>query len=1016
MAVRKKYRVGADNPADYSGSAKKNHSVLSALQENHKSKPEKKGNIFTALFGVLAAVLSVLHIGSRKKGGNLGTALQKKKRNRRILAKLFKLSVVIMIIGFFAMAAAFIYFSKDIPNPDKIADRSVAQSTRIYDRTGNTLLYEIHGDEKRTVVKLDQISPYLIKAAVATEDKKFYTHHGIDLKGIARSIYVDIIRGEKAQGASTITQQLIKNSVLTSDKDYTRKIKEIILALETEQKFSKDEIMEMYLNQIPYGSNLYGAEVASQTFFGKPAKDLDIAESAMLAAIPQATTYYFPYGSHPEQLEKRRKYIIEEMRQDGYINDAEAKVATEVNVAARLKPFVSNIKAPHFVMYIKDQLVAEYGVEMVEKGGLKVTTTLDYDMQLVAEDAVKKGVEYNTAHYKATNAALVATDPKTGQILSMVGSKDYFNMEAEGNVNVAIADRQPGSSFKPFVYATALSKGYTPDTILFDVPTNFGPDGSGKDYEPKNYNLSYSGPVTVRSALARSLNVPAVKALYLAGINQSIQTAHDLGITTLNGSNYGLSLVLGSGEVKLVDMTGAYGVFANDGQKNASTGILKVEDAKGAVLKEFVANPQQVLDTQVARNITSILSDNVARTPTFGANSKMNFPGRPVAAKTGTTSDYKDAWTVGYTPSISVGVWAGNNSGEVMNSGGGVSAATPIWNDFLSRVLKDKPVEQFTAPEKITTKKAVLNGASKNEVVVDIDKACGDKLASENTPAEQKEQRSYPEVHTILYYVNKDDPQGDYPKKPQDDPQFSHWESGVLAWAQQNMGAEVNQKAPTEVCELRSDENSPNVQIASPYENQIIKDGKIDVEAHVFAARGVKQVEFYLDNNLLKIDTESPYEGTFRINGDIEDGDHILKVKAYDNIDSVSEKDVTIIINSSGGGSNSDSADSVYLKPIAGDFPVTLAAAASVGAGSVKRVEFYYQLDSIYDSDMNLVSKPGAVAKIAESKESSGGNIYQISWNEDKRYFISGKYRVYALMITDKNNQLRSNERFIEIK
>ena len=1010
MAVRKKYRVGSGNVAERSTGARNNRSVLSSLKENHRSKPEKKRNILSAFSGVLTAALSFLHIGSRKKAGGLNAAA-KKKRNRKILHTLGRVFVVTAIVGFFAVAAAFIYFSKDIPNPDKIADRSVAQSTRIYDRTGNILLYEIHGDEKRTVVKLDQISPNLVHAAVATEDKKFYKHFGIDPKGIARSIYKDILRGEKSQGGSTITQQLIKNSVLTSDKNYTRKIKEIILALETEQKFSKDEIMEMYLNQIPYGSNLYGAEVASQTFFGKSAKDLDIAEAAMLAAIPQATTYYFPYGTHTEALEKRRQYIIEEMRQDGYITDEQAKEAAAVNIMSRLKPFVSNIKAPHFVMYIKDQLVAEYGVETVEKGGLKVTTSLDYDMQLAAEDAVKKGVEYNAAHYNATNAALVATDPKTGQILAMVGSKDYFNMEAEGNVNVAISDRQPGSSFKPFVYATAFSKGYTPDTILFDVPTNFGPDGSGKDYEPKNYNLSYSGPVTIRSALARSLNVPAVKAFYLAGTSASVQTAHNMGITTLNGSNYGLSLVLGSGEVKLLDMTGAYSVFANDGQKNSVTGIVKVEDSQGKVLKEFSANPQQVLDAQVARNITSILSDNAARTPTFGANSKLNFPGRPVAAKTGTTSDYKDAWTVGYTPSISVGVWAGNNSGKVMTSGGGVSAATPIWNDFLTRVLKGKPVEQFTAPEKITTNKAVLNGGSKNEVIVEIDKACGDKLANENTPEEQKEKRSYFEVHSILYYVNKDDPRGDYPKRPQDDPQFSRWESGVLAWAQQNMGNEINQKAPTEVCELRSDENAPNVQIASPYENQIIKDGKIDVEAHVYATRGVKQVEFYLDNNLLKIDTESPYEGTFRVNGDIEDGEHTLKVKAYDNIDSVSEKNVSIII---GGGGGTSSEDSVYLKPISGsDFPLTLAAAAS---GNVKRVEFYYQLDSVYDSDMNLVSKPGAVSKIAESTAPASGNLYQVAWEEDKKYFISGKYKIYSLLITDKNTQIRSNERYIEIK
>lgn len=1015
MAVRKKYRTNSGRNSAYGGySAKSEDNILQMMQKKKGMFHKKRKGVGSRLSGFFGSLFSGHRRGmaAKSESSSRNNASKKKLKSKKIFSVLARLATVVAIVGFFAMAAAFIYFSKDIPDPSKISDRSVAQSTRIYDKTGNILLYEIHGDEKRTIVELDQISPNLINATIATEDKKFYKHFGIDPKGILRAIYKDIISGEKAQGASTITQQLIKNSVLTSEKAYTRKIKEIILALETEQKFSKDEILEMYLNQIPYGSNLYGAEVASQTFFGKSAKDLDVAEAAMLAAIPQATTYYFPYGSHPEALEARRKYIIEEMRKDGYINDEQAKEASEVNIFSRLKPFVSEIKAPHFVMYIKDQLVNEYGTDMVEKGGLKVITSLDYDMQLIAEDAVKKGVEYNAAKYDANNAALVATDPKTGQILAMVGSKDYFDLEKQGNVNVAISEsRQPGSSFKPFVYATAFKKGYTPDTILFDVPTNFGPDGSGKDFEPKNYNLQYSGPVTIRSALGRSLNIPAVKALYLAGIGDSVQTAHDMGITTLNSNNYGLSLVLGTGGVKLLDITGAYGVFANDGKRSDVTGIMKVEDANGNVLKEYQSNEKQVIDTQVARNITSILSDNVARTPTFGARSKLYFPNRPVAAKTGTTSDYKDAWTVGYTPSVSVGVWAGNNSGKAMTQGGGVSAATPIWNDFLTRVLADKPVEQFTAPEKINTNKAVLNGSSKNEVIVEIDKACGDKLADENTPEEQKEKRSYFEVHNILYYVNKDDPQGDYPTKPQDDPQFSRWESGVLAWAAANMGSEINQTIPTEVCTLRGEENAPGLRVIKPYANQIIKDGKVEIEAEAYSSYGIKQVEFYLDNNLLKIYTESPYEGTYRISGDVDEGEHTIKIKAYDKIGSVKEQEVAIII----GGSSSNG-ESVYLKPISGnDFPLSLGAVASSDNG-VKRVEFYYQLDSIYDSDGNLVSKPGASYKIGESDEESSGNLYQISWEEDKRYFISGRYKIYSILITDKNKQYKSNERYIEIR
>lgn len=1010
MAVRKRYRAVSGKRSESSSNRLKKSRTVSVgtpsfLQRKDKIYRKKQG-IKWVFVGFFAWLFSFL--GRNKKFG--------KKRSSSLAHRLFsffaKFAVISAIAGFFLTAGVFIYFSKDIPDPSKISDRSVDQSTKIFDRTGDILLYEIHGDEKRTVVKLDQISPYLVKAAVATEDKKFYRHIGIDFKGIFRSIYKDIVAGEKVQGGSTITQQLIKNSILSGEKKYTRKIKEIILALGTEQKFSKDEIMEMYLNQIPYGSNLYGAEVASQTFFGKSAKDLDIAEAAMLAAIPQATTRYFPYGSHPDELEVRRKFVIGQMLEDGYITEQEAIDAKSVDIATRLKPFTTDIKAPHFVMYIKQQLVDQYGEEVVEKGGLRVYTTLDYGMQLIAEDAVKVGVEYNAKNYDARNAALVAIDPKTSQILSMVGSKDYFNLEEDGNVNVAISEnRQPGSSFKPFVYATAFKKGYTPDTILFDVPTNFGPDGSGRDFEPKNYNLQYSGPVTIRSALGRSLNVPAVKALYLAGIEESLQTAHDLGITTLYGQNFGLSLVLGTGGTRLLDMTGAYAVFANEGKRNDVSGILKVEDVDGKVLQEYKENSKQVLDEQVARNITSILADNVARTPTFGARSKLYFPDRPVAAKTGTTSDYKDAWTIGYTPSLVAGVWAGNNSGKEMTRGGGVSAATPIWNDFLTRVLKEREVEQFTAPAPISTKKAVLNGQSKSEKVVTIDKACGDKLAGENTPEDQKEQKTFYEVHSILYYVDRNNPQGDYPKKPQEDPQFANWEAGVIAWAKNNMTDVNSQTVPTETCDIRSESNAPTVKVISPSENQIIKDGRIDIEAKAYSFYGIKQVEFYFDGDLLKINQEEPYEGTFRLAGDIEDGLHIVKIKAYDKIDNVSEKSISVII----GGADAN----IYLKPISGtDFPLALESVVSMNGDDVSKVEFYYQLDSVYDSDMNLIKKPGAEYKIGESGYATpgAGNLYQILWEEDKQYFISGRYKIYSKVTTSKNKKYSSNIRYVEIK
>lgn len=921
------------------------------------------------------------------------------------------MSLLLFLCGAIGTAAAFIYFSKDIPDPDKIVDRSVAQSTKIYDRSGEHLLYEIHGEEKRTVINLDQISKHLINATIAVEDQNFYKHYGVDFKSIIRAVLKDVSSGEKKQGASTITQQLIKNSILTSEKTFQRKIKEVILAIETEQKFSKNEILEMYLNQIPYGSNAYGAEAAAQTFFGKSAEDLDISKSALLAALPQATTYYSPYGTNLEALETRYKYVIDQMLKEGYINQEEAKNAKETKILSRVKPFRENIAAPHFVMYVKQQLVDEFGEEKVEKGGLKVYTTLDYDMQLIAEDAVKKAAEENLKKYNAKDAALIAINPKNGQILSMVGSKDYFNIEDQGNVNAAISDKlQPGSSFKPFVYATVFKKGYTPNAILFDVQTNFGKDGSGRDYIPNNYNLKFSGPVTMRQALARSLNIPAVKTLYLAGIEDSVQTAHDLGITTLNKpKEYGLSLVLGTGEVKLLDMVSAYGVFANDGKRNSAETVLKIEDSKGEILKEFKENYKTVIDEQIARNINSILSDNNARSAIFGSSSKLYLKDRPVAAKSGTTSSFKDAWTIGYTPSLAAGVWTGNNNGTEMKRGAdGSVIAAPIWNDFMSRALALDPVENFVEPEPIETKKPILNGEFKNKIAVKIDKACGNKLANELTPENQIEEKMYYEAHNILYYVKKDDPRGDYPSNPQDDPQFNNWEEAVLNWARENMAEEINSVPPTEICDLRNEDNMPIISIISPHNDQMIKDGKLAVEVEIFTNLDIDQVDFYFDDVLIGIDKVSPYKVSYGLPAGTREGIHDVIVKAFDKIQNMAEKKIAVII----------SGDSpVYLKPVMGDdFPFVINAVAS--GDKVKNMIFYYQLDSVYNSEGDLIEKPGPRKEIGKisSPVPEEKNLYQILWEEDKEYFIFGKYAIFTVLEDENGNLYQSNERYLEIK
>ncbi len=558
------------------------------------------------------------------------------------------------VLGLVFFVAAFLYYAGQLPDPSAIAARRVSESTKIYDKTGQIILYDIHGTEKRTIIPWEQIPDSIKKATLASEDKDFYNHTGVDFKGILRAFYKDLTSFSTSQGGSTLTQQLIKNSLLGQEKTLGRKIKEAVLSIQIERKFSKDQIFWMYLNQIPYGSNAYGIEAASQTYFGKSAKDVDLAEAAMLASMIRAPSYYSPYGDHFAELLTLRNSTLDHMLVLGMITQSDHDQA--IKEIPKIKPLQENIVAPHFVIMVRDYLVTKYGEDMVQNGGLRVTTTLDTTLQGIAEDVVSKYAKINTTKYKASNAAFVAADPKTGQILAMVGSKDYFskpepdgctpgkNCKFEGNFNVATASRQPGSSFKPFAYATAFEKGFTDSTILFDLPTEFNPScdssatqvkgSDGTDcYNPQNYDGRYRGPVTMRQAISQSLNVPSVQVLYLAGVDNTLNTAHQMGITTLNDpSRYGLSLVLGGGEVRLVDMVSAYGVFANDGLRETPSFIQKVVTGDGTILEEAKLDEQRVLDPQIARLISDVLSDNNARGPVFGYNSPLYFPDRPVAA------------------------------------------------------------------------------------------------------------------------------------------------------------------------------------------------------------------------------------------------------------------------------------------------------------------------------------------------------------------------------------------------
>ena len=642
----------------------------------------------------------------------------KKPRSKIFYVKQILLGIfdVFLVVSIILLGVLFWLYYSATPAASQLVSRKISQTSIIYDNTGQHVLYELYGEENRKIISHDEIPDNIRIAIIATEDANFYHHIGIDPVAIARAFKVNMKNNEIRQGGSTITQQLARIAFLTKEQTFKRKILEAVFALKIEKHYTKDEILDQYLNEIPYGANTYGIETASETYFGKKAIDLTLDEAAFLAALPKATSYYSPYSSNRDALVARQKDILQKIGELKFASKEDIQKALSINTFEKVKPLSQPIIAPHFVFFVIDQLEQKYGADFIQTGGLKIYTSLDYDMQKIAEDAVLKGAQKNIS-LGATNAALVAVDPKNGNILAMVGSKDYFDKTIDGEVNIATSLRQPGSSFKPFAYAHAFEIGYQPETVVMDAETNFGPDGTGKDYIPVNYDGTFHGLLPLRSTLAMSLNIPAVKILYLAGIDGTIDLAHKMGITTLNDrSRYGLSLVLGGGEVKLLDMASAFSVFANDGIKNPAQAIIKIIDNSGKIYQQEEISPQRVLDEQVTRKINSILSDNNARAPIFGSNSPLILKGKTSAAKTGTTSGFRDAWTVGYTPSIAVGVWAGNNDNHPMRAGSdGIYVAAPIWNDFMKQVLANKPNETFVIYEKSAANNISVNIAYYNK-------------------------------------------------------------------------------------------------------------------------------------------------------------------------------------------------------------------------------------------------------------------------------------------------------------
>lgn len=611
-----------------------------------------------------------------------------------------KIKLVLFII--LGTIVLFLIF-RGLPSPEKLSSNEFPVSTQIFDRQGK-LLYEIYAEQNRTPIQLADLPDYIKQATIAIEDKNFYKHHGFAWEGITRA-FLNTVFKKNLQGGSTITQQLVKTTLLTPDRTLKRKLREAILSWATEIRYSKDEILEMYLNHVPYGGTSYGIEQAAQTYFGKNAHNLNLAESTLLAGLPQAPTRYSPFGTNPTLAQERQRQVLNRMLQDRYISQEQLDQA--INTPLNYAPQTQNIKAPHFSLYIKELLVDKYGEPLVEKGGLRVTTSLDLDLQEYAEAAVAtEAAKLQKAN--VSNAAALVTVPRTGEILALVGSKDYFDDAIDGNVNITTSLRQPGSSIKPINYAVGLLKGFTPATMFLDVPVCFNVPGQPA-YCPKNYDNTFHGVTQIRFALGNSFNIPAVKMLAANSVESMIATASAMGITTFQDpSRYGLSLTLGGGEVKMVDMAVAFGVFANAGLKVDLTPILKVTTYTGKVLEQIDLENQlpvgeKVLPPEVTYLISHILLDNNARSQVFGSNSQLVIPGHAVSVKTGTTDDLRDNWTIGFTPSFLVAAWTGNNDNTPMSPWlvSGVSGAAPIWHQIMAQVLAGKPDEWPKKPENI---------------------------------------------------------------------------------------------------------------------------------------------------------------------------------------------------------------------------------------------------------------------------------------------------------------------------
>lgn len=807
----------------------------------------------------------------------------------------------LVIFGFIASFALFAWFAKDLPSPGKLAQSS-GFSTVFYDRDGE-VLYEIYKDKNRVPVSITEVSHYLKEATVSIEDKDFYKHTGISERGMIRA-FINILRGENLQSGSTITQQLIKNTLLDSRQVMSRKIKEVLLAREVEKRYTKDQILEMYLNDAPYGGTFWGIGSAAKGYFGKSPKDLTLSESAFIAGLPQSPSVYSPFIGTEDAWKWRAKAVLRRMREDGKISKQEEEDAGKKIETMKFSSPKLAINAPHFVFHVKDRIEDEYGSKMLDQG-LRVQTTLSLKMQEKVQDIVNKEITKIKDDYNVGNGAVVVMDSQTGEVLAMVGSYD-FNNEEYGKFNAALGMRQPGSTLKPIAYALAFEQGYTPSSVLMDVKTAF-PVPDQKDYEPVNYDGKFRGPVQLRFSLANSLNVPSVKLLAMVGVKEFLGKADEIGLHTIAPTNdnlrrFGLSIILGGGEVTLLDLTTAYTAFARGGTAIESQTISEIKDhTQKIVFKSVKSREQKVFSPESSFIISHILSDNNARAATFGTSSYLNVPGKTVAVKTGTSDDKKDNWAVGYTKSITVGVWAGNNSGAPMNPkiASGATGASSIWYEIMVQLLKDHKDGIPDKPEKVKaeTVDSVLGGLPKDgqqsraEYFIEgtepkdvapyykklkISKSNG-KLANDV----EVKQGQYDEKDFIV--ITENDPVSTDGK--------NRWQEAIDKWAQEQ--GDDKYKPPKDTSDASSD--AVVVSIKSPSHQQTVSTNNVEVRARVYSIAPLNNVKIYVNGLEVKSldgDNKEPSEII-----PLADGVYDLQVVARNDKDKTGESTIKIGVN-----------------------------------------------------------------------------------------------------------------------